>query len=83
MAELRQKVDRVVTALADERAESWRRLEEAAKIWVELQQQQQEEKERASMVLQKLQSTYQGQLTHYREQEADTVLIIMQLKEER
>ena len=35
------------------------------------------------MVLQKLQSTYQGQLTHYKEQEADTVRIIKQLKEER
>ena len=35
------------------------------------------------MVLQKLQSTYQGQLSHYKEQEEDTIKIIKQLKEER
>ena len=42
-----------------------------------------EEMERTTMVLQRMQSTYQNQLSHYREQEAATTLLIKQLKEER
>jgi hypothetical protein len=83
MAELRQEVDRATTALAEERAESSRLLEEAANDRMELHKQNHEDKERATMVLQRLQRTYQNQLSHYREQEADTVRIIKQLKEER
>ena len=83
MDELRQEVDRAATAFADERAESARRLEEAEKVRTELLRQQQAERERAAAVLQKLHTTYQGQLTHYKEQAEDTANLIKQLKEER
>ena len=57
-------------------------LEEAAQERMELHKQQYEQKERATMVLQRLQKTYQNQLSYYQEQEADTVKLIKQLKEE-
>ena len=50
---------------------------------MELHKQHYEEKERATMTLQRLQSTYQNQLLHYREQEAATTKLIEQLKNER
>ena len=81
--ELRQAVDRTATAYANEQAETRRRLEEAEKVRTELLRQQQAEKERAAEVLQRLQTTYQGQLTRYREQAEDTANLIKQLKEER
>ena len=49
---------------------------------MELHKQQYEEKERATMTLQRVQTTYQSQLTHYRDQEAATAKLIEQLKNE-
>ena len=75
MVELRQELHRAETALANERAEKTRLLDEAAHERMELHKQQHEEKERATMTLQKMQSTYQKSLSHYKEHE--------QLKNER
>ena len=50
---------------------------------MELHKQHHEETERATMVLQRMQSTYKNQLSHYREQNAATVLLIKQIKDER
>ena len=83
MAELRQEIHRAETALADERAEKTTLLDEAARERMELHKQHYEEKERATMTLQRVQSTYQNQLSHYREQEAATAKLIEQLKNER
>ena len=82
MAELRQEIDRAATSLSDERVESTKVLEEAERDRMELHKQNHEEKETVTMVLQRLQNTYQSQLSHYKEQEADTVKIIKQLKDE-
>jgi hypothetical protein len=81
--ELRQVVDRAAAAYAKEREETTRRLEEAERVRTELLKQQQAERDRAAAVLQKLQTTYQGQLTHLREQAEDTATLIKQMKEER
>ena len=83
MAELRQEIHRAETALADERAEKTTLLEEAACERMELHKQHYEEKERETMTLQRMQSTYQNQLSHYREQETSTTQLIEQLKDER
>ena len=58
-------------------------LEEAARERMELHAQHYAEKERATMTLQRMQSTYQNQLSHYREQETAMVQLIKQLKDER
>ena len=83
MAELRQEIHRAETALADEQDERTTLLEEAARERMELHKQHYEEKERATMTLQRMQSTYQNQLSHYREQEAAMVQLIKQLKDKR
>ena len=67
MVELRQEIHRPETALADERAEKTRLLDEAARERMELHKQQYEEKERATITLQSLQSSYQNSLTYYKE----------------
>ena len=82
MAELWQEIHRAETVLADERAEKTRLLDEVAHERMELHKLQHEEKERATMTLQKLQSTYQKSLSHYKEQEAATAKLIEQLKKE-
>ena len=83
LVELRQEVHRAKTALVDERAENTRLLDEAARDRMELHKQLYEEKERATTTLQKLQSSNQISLTHYKEQEVATVKLIEQLKNER
>ena len=72
MAELRQEIHQAMTALADERAEKTMLLDGAAHERMELHKPHYEEKERPTMTLQRVQSTYQNQLSHYREQEAAT-----------
>ena len=83
MAELRKEIHWTETVLVDERAEKTKLLDEVAHQRMELHKQQHEEKERATMTLQKLQSTYQKSLSHYKEQEAATAKLIEQLKNER
>ena len=70
-------------ALADERAEKTKLLDEAARERMDLHKQQYEEKETTTMTLHRLQSTYQNSLLHYKEQEAATEKLIEQLKNER
>ena len=67
MAELWQEIHRAETVLIDERAEKTTLLDEAAREQMELHKQHYEEKQRATMTLQRLQSTYQNQLSHYKE----------------
>ena len=69
--------------LADERAEKTKLLDEVAHERMELHKLQHEEKERATMKLQKLQSTYQMSLSHYNDHEAATAKLIKQLKNDR
>ena len=83
MAELRQEIHRAETTLADERAEKTTLLEEAACERMELHKQHYEEKERETMTLQRMQSTYQNQLSHYRDQEVAMAKLIEQLKNEQ
>ena len=83
MAELRKEIHWTETVLVDERAEKTKLLDEVAHQRMELHKQQHEEKERATMKLQKLQSSNQISLTHYKEQEVATVKLIEQLKNER
>ena len=82
MVELRQEIHRAETTLADERAEKAKLLDEAAHERMELQAQHYAETERATMTLQRVQTTYQNQLSHYKEQEAVTAKLIKQLKDE-
>ena len=48
----------------------------------DLQAQHYEQTERATMTLQRVQTTYQNQLLHYKDQEVVTVNLIKQLKDE-
>ena len=53
------------------------------KEWMELTRQHYEEKEHATMALNKVQTTYQTQFMHYKSQEAATASLIKQLKDEK
>ena len=83
MVELRQEIHQVETTLTDEQAENTRLLDEAAHDRMELHKQLYEEKERATVTLQKLQGSYQNSLMHYKEQDAATTKLIEQLKNKR
>ena len=83
MFELRNEVQRAETALAEERAEKETIRAEAAQERMELQMQHQGETERATMVLQRVQTTYQNQLVRYKDQEVVTANLIKQLKDDR
>ena len=83
LVELRQEIHHVETVLTDERAENTRLLDEAARERMELHKLLYEEKERVTTMLQKLQSSFQNSLLHYKDQEAATVKLIEQLKNER
>ena len=83
MIELRNEVERVETTLAKERAEKAKILAEAAHERRDIQAQHYAETERATMTLQRVQTTYQNQLLHYKDQEVVTANLIKQLKDER
>ena len=83
MIELWNKVQRVETALAEERAEKEKILIEAVHEGQDLQAQHYEETKRATMTLQRVQTTYQNQLLHYKNREVVTANLIKQLKDER
>mgnify|MGYP000580166517 CR=1 FL=1 len=71
LRELRDEVNRAATAMAEEQskgAEAAKRLAEATKEQMALQEQHHAEIERATMVLNKVQTTYQTQLMHYKSQ---------------
>ena len=77
-------MNRAATAMAEEQskgAEAAKRLAEATKEQMALQEQHHAEIERATMVLNKVQTTYQTQLMHYKSQEAPTARLIKQLKD--
>ena len=63
--------------------EAAKRLAKAAKEWMELSRQHHEETEHATMVMNKVQTTYETQLRHYKGQEEATGRLITQLKDER
>ena len=65
--ELQNEVQQAETALAEERAERAKQLVEAAHERRDLQVQHYAETERATMVLQRVQSTYQTQLMRYKD----------------
>ena len=70
--ELRDEVNWTVVALAKEQskgAEAVKQLAEAAKEGMELQLEQYAEMEHATMVVNKVQTTYQTQIMHYKSQE--------------
>ena len=86
LRELRDEVNWTAAALAEEQskgAEAAKRLAEAAKERMELTQQHYEQTERATMALNKVQTTYQTQFMHYKSQEAATACLIKQLKDEK
>ena len=64
-------------------ADAAKRLAKAAHEGMELQMQHYAEMEHPTMVLNKLQTTYQTQIVHYKIQEAATTSLIKKLKEER
>ena len=75
-----------MTVLAKERAkgaDAAKRLAEAAHERMELQMQHYAETKRATIALNKVQTTYQTQIVHYKSQEAATASLIKKLKEER
>ena len=84
--ELRNEVCSTTDALAGERTkavEAAKMLEEVARERMELTLQHHEETERATMALNKVQTTYQAQLIHYHGQAEVTARLIKQLKDER
>ena len=71
--------------MAEERAKganAAKRLAKAAHEGMELQMQHYAETESATMALNKVQTTYQTQIVHYKSQEAATASLIKKLKEE-
>ena len=86
MQELRDEVNKMAVALAEERTkgvEAVKMLVEAAKDRMELTLQHHEETEHTKMALNKVQTTYQTQLMHYQGQAEATAHLIKQLKDEK
>ena len=84
--ELREEVNQLTAAVMEEQskgAEVAKQLAAAAKERLDLQVQHHAETERATMALNRVQTTYQTQLMHYRSQEVATASLIKQLKDEK
>ena len=76
MFELRNEVQRAETALAEERAEKANIRAKVMHERVELEMQHHVETERATMALQRVQTTYQNQSLRYQDKEVVTANLI-------